>query len=232
LVGFRNLGQAFIVFSLLNLAIFTLISLHPPLLRDLWLSDDRPWGILTSVFTHADPDHIVSNLLGFVLASGLFAVVSAVNSVEGRRRWSRVFLWLVFLSGFVANVIQYPWLLWHPDFNSWGASGIVYGAFGVLLAASLRSVPAHLHVIAREHRRWTGKRRRRRLFKFDRGSLATLPGLVCLAVVTSFLLSIFTNPGEFLGVGPGVNVLAHGLGFLIGFLGATALFSSRLMYRK
>lgn len=48
LAGFRDVGIAFTLFSLLNLTLFLLISLHPPLLEGLWLSTDRPWGILTS----------------------------------------------------------------------------------------------------------------------------------------------------------------------------------------
>ena len=44
LAGFRSVGIAFTLFSLLNLALFLLISLHPPLLKVFWLSVDRPWG--------------------------------------------------------------------------------------------------------------------------------------------------------------------------------------------
>lgn len=131
------------------------------------------------------------------------------------------------MAGFAANALKYPLLLGGANFNSWGASGVVYGALGILLAASLRSLPAHFRVIAREHRRWAGKRRKWGLFKFDRRSLAILPGLVCLAVATSFLLLIFTDPGVFLSAGPGVDVWAHGLGFLFGFLPAMLLFQAR-----
>ena len=227
LAGFRSVSIAFTLFSLLNLALFLLISLHPPLLEVLWLSVDRPWGILTSAFTHEDLGHLVSNLEGFVLAIGLFVMVSRVNPVRVRKRWSRAFLWLVFVAGFAANAVEYPLLLWGPNFNSWGASGIVYAALGVLLTASLRSFPAHVRAIAKEHRRWASKRRKWRLFKFDWRFLAILPALVCFAVIISFLLIIFTDPGGFLGAGPGVDVWAHGVGFLFGFLGAMALFKFR-----
>lgn len=227
LAGFRSVGIAFTLFSLLNLALFVLISLHPPLLEVLWLSVDRPWGILTSAFTHEDLGHLVSNLEGFVLAIGLFVVVSRVNPVRVRKRWSRAFLWLVFVAGFAANATEYPLLLWDQNYNSWGASGIVYGALGVLLAASLSSFPSHVRAIARERRRWARKRRKWGLFKFDRISLTILPALTCIAVIISLLLPIFTDPEGFLGARPGVDVWAHGVGFLFGFLGAMALLKFR-----
>jgi len=227
LAGFRSVGIAFTLFSFLNLALFLLISLHPPLLEVFWLSVDRPWGILTSAFTHEDLGHLVSNLEGFVLTIGLFVMVSRVNPVRVRKRWSRAFIWLVFVAGFAANATEYPLLLWDQNFNSWGASGIVYGAFGVLLAASLRSFPAHVRAIARERRRWARKRRKWGIFKFDRISMTILPALTCIAVIISFLLIIFTDPEGFLGARPGVDVWAHGVGFLFGFLGAMPLLKFR-----
>lgn len=57
LSGFRNVGLAFTLFSLLNLALYLLVSLYPPLLEVLWLSADRPWGIVTSAFVHRDLGH-------------------------------------------------------------------------------------------------------------------------------------------------------------------------------
>lgn len=228
LAGFRPIGTAFTLFSLLNLAVFALIYIWPGLLEGLWLSADRPWGILISAFTHADLGHLAGNLEGFVLAAGLFVGVTAIHRPPIRRRMSRAFLWLVFISGFAANALEYPLhLAYGPGFHSWGASGVVYGALGVLLAVSLRSLPAHFRAIAREHRRWAGRRRCRALFKFDRRSLRTFPDLLCLAVVTTFLLMIFTDTGGFLSAGPGVDVIAHGLGFLFGFLGSMVLFQAR-----
>jgi len=224
LAGFRSVGIAFTLFSLLNLALFLLISLHPPLLKVFWLSVDRPWGILTSAFTHEDLGHLVSNLEGFVLTIGLFVMVSRVNPVRVRKRWSRAFIWLVFVAGFAANATEYPLLLWDQNYNSWGASGIVYGAFGVLLTASLRSFPSHVRAIARERRRWARKRRKWGIFKFDQISLVILPALACITVIISFLLIIFADPEGFLGARPGVDVWAHGVGFLGGFLASMLLF--------
>lgn len=223
--GFRNVGLAFTIFTLLNLAVFSLISLWPGLLDFLWLSADRPWGIVTSNFVQAEFPHLASNLEGFTLAAGFFVIVCLVLKVKDRRRWSRVFLWLVFLSGIVGSAIEYPVLVISQDV-SWGASGIVYGALGVLLAACLRGLPAHIRTFAEEHRRWARKRRKWGLFKFDRKSLRTFPSLMSLTILISFLLLIFTDPAGFLSAAPGVDVTAHGLGFLLGLLPAMVLFRS------
>lgn len=223
--GFRSVSLAFTIFTLLNLAVFFLISIWPGLLDWLWLSADHPWGIITSNFTQAELPHLASNLEGFTLAAGLFVVVCLVLKVGDRRRWSRVFFWLVFLSGIVGSAIEYPVLVINGDF-SWGSSGIVYGALGVLLAACLRSLPAQMRALAKEHRRWARKRRKWGLFRFGRRSLRTFPNLMSLAILISFSLLIFTNPADFLSVAPGVDALAHGLGFLLGFLPATVLFRS------
>jgi len=201
LAGFRSVGLAFTIFTLLNLAVFSMISLWPPtdtepgLLGWLWLSADRPWGIVTSNFTNFTLDgpsylHLAGNLEGFTLAAGFFVIVCLVLKVKDRRQWSRIFLWLVFLSGIVGSAIEYPSLIISQE-PSYGASGIVYGALGVLLAACLRSLPAQMRALAKEHRRWARKRRKRRLFKFDWKSLRTFPSLMSLTLLISFLLLIW-----------------------------------------
>lgn len=221
LAGFQGVGTAFTVFALVNVIVYLMISLYPSLLDFLYLSADHPWGILTSAFTHIDLAHLVNNLEGFTFAVLLFLPVVSVYQVRIRRRWSRVFLWLVFLSGICANAIEYPLLIIGPDFNSWGASGVVYGALGVLLAASLLSLPAHIHALAK------GRRARRRIkwrpFRYDRYSRASFSALMCFSIILSFLYLIITDAAGFLSAGPGVDVLAHGLGFLLGFLPAMVL---------
>ena len=224
--GFRSVELAFTIFTLLNLVVFFLISLWPGLLDWLWLSADHPWGIVTSNFVQAELPHLAGNLEGFTLATAFFVIVCLVLKVKNRRRWSRVFLWLVFLSGIVGGAIEYLLMPVSSSPPSYGASGIVYGALGVLLAACLRSLPAQMRALAKEHRRWTRKRRKWGLFRVDRKSLRTFPSLMSFTILISFLLLIFTDPWDFLSAGPGVDVLAHGLGFLLGFLPAMVFFKS------
>jgi membrane associated rhomboid family serine protease len=213
-------GLAFAAFALLNIALFSLVSLWPGLIEFLWLSGDRPWGIVTSNFVHRELPHLASNLEGFTLASGFFVLVCMVLRPRDRRRWSTVFLRLVFLSGIIGSAIEYPILLKTQDV-SYGASGMVYGALGVLLAACLRSLPAQTEFLAKERRRRA--RRRGGPSRLGRKSLRTLPSVMSLALLASLVLLIFTSPAAFLSVAPDVDVLAHGLGFLLGFLPAIAL---------
>jgi membrane associated rhomboid family serine protease len=200
---------------------------EPGLLGWLWLSADRPWGIVTSNFANYSPEgpsytHLTGNLESFTLVAVFFVVVCLELKIQDRRRWSRVFFWLLFLSGIIGSAIEYPLLVSSGDF-SWGASGMVYGALGVLLAACIRSFPVQMRALSKEHRRWARRRKKWKLFRFDRKSLHTLPNLLSLAILMAFIVLILTDPAGFLSVAPGVDVTAHGLGFLLGFLPAMVL---------
>ncbi len=225
--GFRPVGLAFALFSLLNLALFLLISLHPPLLEGLWLSTDRPWGILTSMFVHWELDHLASNLIFFTIWSALFVTVNLLSDTKARKRWSRFFLWAVFLAGIAANAIEFgAWGLTGVSYNSWGASGVVYAAMGVLLASALYNLPSNLTALrtAVAKRRRKSRKIQRRLkldLKFEKIFLVTM---VSVGVVIVFLSQLVQDPGAFFSAGPGVDVLAHELGFLLGFLPAMILF--------
>lgn len=220
LTGFHPLSIAFIIFSLLNISVYSLIALHPDLLESLWLSPSTPWGILTSAFTHAELGHLVSNLEGFALSVLLFIPVVSVHSPDIRRRWSRAFLWLVFLSGIGANLIEYPTTLVGPGSSSWGASGIVYGSLGVVLAGALLSLPGHLKTMTKR------RSKKKRKLRFNRKSWRELRAIFVLSLLMAFLIAILTNTGRFLNVGPGIDVFAHGVGFLIGLWGGMAMFKS------
>jgi len=218
LTGFHPLSIAFIIFSLLNISVYSLIALHPDLLESLWLSPSTPWGILTSAFTHAELGHLVSNLEGFALSILLFIPVASVHSPSIRRRWSRAFLWLGFVSGIGANLIEYPTTLIGPGSSSWGASGIVYGSLGVVLAGALLSLPDHLKTMTKK------RSKKKRKLKFNRKSWRELRAIFVLSFLIAFLIAILTDTAGFLNVEPGIDVFAHGVGFLIGMWGGVMTF--------
>lgn len=234
LIGFRSVGLAFVIFFLLNLALYLLITLHPPLLEDLWLSADRPWGILTSMFVHQELDHLAGNLLFFTVWSALFVTVNLLSGAEARRLWSRFFLGAVFLAGITANAIEFgAWGLAGVPDNSWGASGVVYAAMGVLLACALYNLPSNLTAlrgaVAKRRRKPRKIRRRLKLvLKFEKTFIVSM---VSIGVVVVFLSQLVLDPGTFFSAGPGVDVLAHELGFLLGFLPAMLLFYTHF-FRK
>jgi len=219
LTGFRPLAKAAVIFLVSNVSIFAVLSLWPDLVEWLWLSADRPWGIITSAFTHVDLDHILGNIDGFVLSILLFLTINLVNTKRIRRRVSTQFLLLIFIAGIGANLLEYPLALANPRDHSWGASGVVYGAMGVVFASALGALPVHLGIIAKDRRRRASKSKKRRLFRFDRRYFRTFPSLLAFSLVISILLMLVFDSGGFLNVAPGVDVFAHGVGFLLGFLG-------------
>lgn len=75
----------------------------------------EPWRLLTSVFAHGSPAHLLSN----IFALSLFGLI-----LEGRIG-SRMFLWFFILSGIVVNIFS-------PYERSLGASGAIYSLIGAL----------------------------------------------------------------------------------------------------
>lgn len=223
LAGFRPLAKATVIFLVSNVAVFAILSLRPDLVGWLWLSADRPWGIVTSAFTHVDLDHIFGNVEGFMLSVLLFLTINLVYNRRARRRVSTHFLLLIFVAGIGANLLEYPLALSRPGDHSWGASGVVYGALGVAFASALSTLPVHLSIIAKDRRRRAGKSKRRLIFSFDRHYLRTFPSLLALSLSISVTLMLILDAGSFLNVAPGVDVFAHGVGFLLGFLGFNIL---------
>ncbi len=221
LAGFRQMGIALIIFLAINFAVFISVLLCPALVEWLWLSADRPWGILTSAFTHAELSHLVSNLHGFVFAAILFIMVNMIDRRKIRRRKSKAFFIIAFFAGIGANILEYPLALASPGDYSWGASGVVYGAFGVLMASAVLTFPAHLKIISKDRWRMAKRRKSRKWLLYDRKSLRALSSVFSVALLISFLFLIIFDTGTFLSVGPGVDVFAHALGFFLGFLGFT-----------
>ncbi len=78
----------------------------------------RPWTLVTYMFMHASPSHILFNMLG------LFFFGPRVEDELGGAR----FLWLYFISGFTGAVLSF---FFTPFAAIVGASGAIYG---VLLA--------------------------------------------------------------------------------------------------
>ncbi|MDF7813697.1 rhomboid family intramembrane serine protease [Hymenobacter sp. YC55] len=85
----------------------------------------QPWRLLTSVFLHGGPAHLLLNLSALLLL-GLLA-----EAKVGRGAWLLVYL----LSGIGGSLTSW-W--WHAGgINSVGASGAIFGLYGLLLALLL-----------------------------------------------------------------------------------------------
>ena len=98
--------------------------------RDLlnWGGDYRPltmggqwWRLLTSIFVHGGLMHVLMNMYG------LFFVAIFLEPLLGKLRYASAYL----VCGVVASIAS---ISWHPTTVGIGASGAIFGLYGVLLA--------------------------------------------------------------------------------------------------
>ncbi|GAB2767540.1 rhomboid protease GluP [Hymenobacter luteus] len=86
----------------------------------------QPWRLLTSCFLHGGPAHLLLNMASLVFL-GLLA-----ESLVGSRRLLTAYL----LSGVGGSLLSW---FWHTQgLNSVGASGAIFGLYGLLLTTLLR----------------------------------------------------------------------------------------------
>ncbi|WP_180754437.1 rhomboid family intramembrane serine protease [Hymenobacter sp. DG01] len=87
---------------------------------------NQPWRLLTSCFLHGGPAHLLLNM-----ASLVFLGLLTEGLVGGRR-----LLTAYLLSGIGGSLLSW---FWHTQgLNSVGASGAIFGLYGLLLATLLR----------------------------------------------------------------------------------------------
>ncbi|MEM2877937.1 MAG: rhomboid family intramembrane serine protease [Candidatus Hadarchaeales archaeon] len=206
-----------ICFSAVAIPVYAAVSAERSLAGWLWLSSERPWGVVTSVVLHVDAPHLINNMTGLLMVTVIFGGVIQIYPSPVRRRWCVAFAILATAAAFIINAVEYLVILSGYGLRTWGASGMVYGATGVLLAAALKSMPAQVTRMVRKWRSGGGKR----VLTADIAE-RMLSG-ISVVLVFIFLFSIFFDPDGFFGAGPGVNLFAHEMGFLTGFLSATLL---------
>jgi len=90
------------------------------------------WRPFTALFLHADPPHLIGNLLSGMLFGTLVA-----RSIGPFRGWA-----LILLSGALGNAIT-SFLTWPESFTSLGASTAVFGALGILSGLGFSSMLRH-----------------------------------------------------------------------------------------
>lgn len=93
-----------------------------------WPLGHRPWTLLTSVFAHGGPTHLVTNLFGLALLGLL---------LERRTSPTRFYAFFV-LTGMLAGVMQVAVyaLVFGKQAVVLGASGAIFGLFGYVLASN------------------------------------------------------------------------------------------------
>lgn len=81
----------------------------------------QPWRLLTSMFLHANIIHLLLNMVG------LWQVGSLVERIFGSVRFAGLYL----LAGLIGGVVS---IAFHPNGETLGASGALFGIMGGLLA--------------------------------------------------------------------------------------------------
>ena len=218
LEGYRAVIAVVVVFTLISYGVHLAVESNPPLAQLLSLSRDSPWGVLTSLFLHVEAEHLLSNLEALFAVSIIFCAVIHVYPLKMRKMWSSVFAALFFVSGAGSNAVEYLILLMGRNVRSWGGSGMVYGARGVLMVAAIASVPDQVARIA--GKRTASGRRSSPLTELAKRLLSAFS----LVLVAFLLWGLFTDMGGFFGEGPNIDLTSHVLGFLIGMAGATGFF--------
>jgi len=79
------------------------------------------WRLLTNTFLHFSLGHLIGNMIVLIYIGSL---------IEWKLgRWNFLFLYL--FTGLMASMVS---VIWHPDTIAGGASGAIFGLFGILLA--------------------------------------------------------------------------------------------------
>lgn len=79
------------------------------------------WRLFTSIFLHADPFHMFSNMIALLLFGATVEINKSISNIK--------FLLIYFVSGLIGNVFSL--LLLPLDTTSLGASGAIFGLIGV-----------------------------------------------------------------------------------------------------
>lgn len=201
-----------VIFCFINWAIFTYVpdlSISP---SPMSLSRDRPWGIVTAIFVHGNPEHLTDNLKNLLLFSTFFIVLSQLNSSSLRKRRGWRFVWVSFVSGIGANIVCYVFDVQLPAI---GSSGVVSGTMGIVLGKLVFDLPISIKkTIRRSIYRKKLHSLRLRIKKLD--DFRSFVSLVVLILIGG---SLIMSPTIFFNVDENVGWVSHIIGFSLGLSG-------------
>ncbi len=170
-------------------------------------SPSTPWGVVTSMFVHSSFwEHYLPNIILLFFFASAFVSTNTLLPAMVKRQRQFAFLIVMFASAVAANIVS---LLVQPAGLSRGASGLVYAAWGVATAFCT------FNVLPKAFRRQDFAQ-----YYFEKSHLLWVIWNLCISVL--FVGTAAIAPAAFLGVGPGVNVIAHGLSYLFAFGGTVA----------
>lgn len=205
ILAFRRVFLIYIMVLLISGLVYAVFLVYPNLNSMLEDSRSTPWGIVTSIFAHSSLGHITLNMSVLLVFVFLFAFCNCTFPSQDKRKIESFFLVSSFGSAIIANVL---WLFVTNN-PSVGASGLVYATEGNLLGFSLFNGLQFLYFYK---------------LKVQKPTTVFIV-IMNLLVFALFAYQIFLNPAIFLSIGQGVNIIAHGVSFLLCF------FISILWYR-
>jgi len=99
------------------------------------LISGQPYRIFTSILTHADLNHLLSNLGGIIITR-YFLMRLGIESRFFYMKFTLICSFLIFFIIWVYEKILYYFLNFYPNYAALGFSGIIYALFGFLLLTS------------------------------------------------------------------------------------------------
>jgi membrane associated rhomboid family serine protease len=196
MLAFKRVFLGYILVLLISGSVYFVSSVYPSTNTILAASRSTPWGIVTSIFAHSSLSHFglnMANLLIFVL---MFTFSNSIFSIQNKRKLEMFFLFSIFAFAIMSNIL---WVIFIPN-PSVGASGLVYAVMGVVTGFSLFNGLQILN-----------------FSKLKTQEVVTV-GVILMNLFLSFFLvaQVFQDTQLFLNVGEGVNVIAHGVSYLLG----------------
>ena len=197
------------LFASISSAIIYIASLLFPWSNDILVASPRtPWGIVTSLFTHLEVQHLAVNMVGLLAFLLLFVTSNISLSEQETSRRIFFLLLVIFLAATLSNLF---WIILMPNVNATGSSGLVFASEGVVIGfALLNSL---------------------KLKDIAKCSLEKKKSLLAFYAYNATIFIIFFSqiifaPELFLGVPPRVNVFVHGIAFYISFSLTVLCFST------
>jgi membrane associated rhomboid family serine protease len=196
MLAFKKILLVYLLVLLLSGSVYIASTVYPDVNMILAASRNTPWGIVTSIFAHSSLPHFGLNMGGLFIFVLLFVFSNSTYSVQNKKRVERLALFSVFVFAIISNVL---WVILTPN-PSVGASGLLYAVIGIVTGFSLFN---GLQIV--------------NFSKFKTQEAATV-GVILMNMLLSILLiaQVFQDPQLFLNIGAGVNVIAHGVSYLLG----------------
>jgi membrane associated rhomboid family serine protease len=200
ILGFKRVYLFLIAAIAVSGMVYAFSLLYPSLNASLSASANTPWGIVTSIFTHSSFDHYSSNMFGLTILIAIFVFANCSLLGQKKVKVENFFIATALIAAVSANVL---WIS-VKNIPSVGASGLLYAVNGIVLGFALFNGLQFLDF---------------KKFKSQRLLVMTMV-FVNTILAVALLAQVLLNPELFLNVGAGVNVIAHGVSFLIGMFAA------------